>query len=45
VSLGVACYSGRPGEEIALHQLISQVDQALYQAKQGGKNRVGVFRN
>ena len=45
VSLGIACYSGRPGEDITLDQLISQSDKALYDAKQGGKNSVGVFRN
>jgi diguanylate cyclase (GGDEF)-like protein/PAS domain S-box-containing protein len=45
VSMGVACYSGRPGEEISLTQLISQTDQALYQAKQSGKNRVELYRD
>jgi diguanylate cyclase (GGDEF)-like protein/PAS domain S-box-containing protein len=45
VSMGVACYSGRPGEEIPLNQLISQADQALYQAKQRGKNRVELYRD
>lgn len=45
VSLGVACYSGRPGEEVPLALLIKQADQALYRAKQSGKNRVELFRN
>jgi diguanylate cyclase (GGDEF)-like protein len=45
VSLGVACYSGRPGEDIPLTQLISQADNALYKAKQLGKNRVELFRD
>ncbi|MGH2582691.1 MAG: sensor domain-containing diguanylate cyclase [Anaerolineales bacterium] len=45
VSLGVACYSGRPGDEITLDQLITQADKVLYDAKQGGRNRVGVYRS
>ena len=44
VSIGVACYSGRPSEEVPLDLLIKQADQALYQAKLGGKNRVELFR-
>lgn len=45
VSAGVACYSGRPSESIPLNQLITQADQALYQAKQLGKNRVELYRD
>ena len=45
VSLGVACYSGRPGEESSLNQLIAQADRALYRAKEGGRNRVEVYRD
>ncbi|MCL5429038.1 MAG: diguanylate cyclase [Chloroflexi bacterium] len=45
VSVGVACYSGRPGEEIPLTQLIAQADQALYRAKGLGKNRVELYRD
>jgi diguanylate cyclase (GGDEF)-like protein len=45
VSIGVACYSGRPGEEVPLDLLIKQADQALYKAKQQGKNRVELFRS
>jgi diguanylate cyclase (GGDEF)-like protein/PAS domain S-box-containing protein len=44
VSLGIACYPGR-GEEINLDQLIALADQALYRAKQAGKNRVEVYRS
>ena len=44
-SIGVACYSGRPGEEVPLEHLIKQADQALYQAKQRGKNRVELYRD
>jgi diguanylate cyclase (GGDEF)-like protein/PAS domain S-box-containing protein len=45
VSLGIACYSGRIGEEMDLDQLIALADQALYRAKQAGKNRVEVYRS
>jgi len=45
ISLGVACFSGRPGEDIPLTQLISQADKALYKAKQLGKNRVELYRD
>ena len=45
ISLGVACYSGRFGEDIPLTQLITQGDQALYRAKQLGKNRVELYRD
>lgn len=44
-SMGVSCYSGRPGEETPLTQLITQVDQALYRAKELGKNRVELYRD
>jgi diguanylate cyclase (GGDEF)-like protein/PAS domain S-box-containing protein len=44
VSLGIACYPGR-GEEMSLEQLIALADQALYRAKQAGKNRVEVYRS
>ena len=44
-SIGVACYSGRLGEEVPLDQLIKQADQVLYQAKQHGKNRVELYRD
>lgn len=43
VSLGIACYSGRKGDETSLNKLIAQADQALYQAKEQGKNQVEVY--
>ena len=45
VSIGIACYSGRPSEEVPLTQLITQADRALYTAKQGGKNKVELYRD
>lgn len=43
LSLGIACYSGRKGDETDLNKLIAQADQALYSAKEHGKNRVEVY--
>lgn len=45
LSIGVACYSGRPGEEINLNQLFGQADKALYRAKETGRNRVEIYRD
>lgn len=45
LSVGVACYSGRPGDEISLNQLFGQADKALYRAKESGRNRVEVYRD
>lgn len=38
-SFGVACW----GPEAALHQCISDADQAMYRAKQAGRNRVELW--
>jgi diguanylate cyclase (GGDEF)-like protein/PAS domain S-box-containing protein len=43
VSLGISCFSGRPGDKTTLHELMAQADEALYTAKQSGKNRVEVY--
>jgi diguanylate cyclase (GGDEF)-like protein len=40
-SFGVACW--RP--EVALHQCISEADQAMYRAKQAGRNRVEAWEH
>lgn len=45
LSMGVACYSGRRGDEIELSRLLSQADAALYTAKQSGKNQVQLYRD
>jgi len=45
LSLGIACFSGRPGDEITPSQLFGQADKALYRAKQGGKDRIEVYRD
>lgn len=39
-SFGVACW----GPEAALHQCISDADQAMYRAKQAGRNRVEMWQ-
>lgn len=45
VSLGVACYSGRPADQIDFNKLLNQADEALYKAKQSGKNQVQLYRD
>lgn len=45
LSLGVACYSGRSGDEPTLARLLSQADEALYKAKESGKNQVQLYRD
>jgi diguanylate cyclase (GGDEF)-like protein/PAS domain S-box-containing protein len=45
VSLGVACFSGRKGDETPLDKLLAYADQALYSAKEGGRDQVGVYRD
>lgn len=43
ISLGIACFSGRKGDETTLTQLLAQADQALYRAKEQGRDRVAVY--
>ena len=45
LSVGIACFSGRPGDEVTPGQLFGQADRALYHAKQGGKDRIEVYRD
>lgn len=45
LSMGVACYSGRHEDKTDLNRLLSQADQALYTAKESGKNQVQLFRD
>ena len=42
-SLGVTFYPQSQGQELVPDQLMRQADQAMYQAKQSGKNRFHVF--
>lgn len=41
ISVGVAVFEGSPG--MTLDSIISQADNALYDAKEGGRNRVVVY--
>jgi diguanylate cyclase (GGDEF)-like protein/PAS domain S-box-containing protein len=45
VSLGIACFSGRKGDETTLSQLLAQADQALYRAKEQGRDQVEIYRS
>jgi diguanylate cyclase (GGDEF)-like protein len=45
VSLGVACFSAREGDETSLNQLLAHADSALYAAKEGGRDQVAVYRD
>ena len=40
VSLGLAVAQGDPGQAADIEALIAEADEALYRAKQGGRNRV-----
>ena len=42
ISIGLTYY--RSGNQMQLDQLIGQADQALYVAKEGGRNRVSVYQ-
>ncbi len=45
ISQGVACFPGREKESNSVASVLSQADEALYDAKQRGKNQVGIFRD
>lgn len=43
VSLGVTSTHGIPDEDVTLDRLVQQADEALYQAKATGRNRVCIY--
>jgi diguanylate cyclase (GGDEF)-like protein/PAS domain S-box-containing protein len=45
VSMGIACYSGRAGDQVDLDKLFERADRALYRAKERGRSRVEVYRD
>ena len=44
-SMGIACNSGRPGDQVDLDKLFEWADRALYRAKERGRSRVEVHRD
>ena len=45
LSIGIAVFSGRSGDDLDIGELFGQADKALYRAKQAGRNRVEVYRD